>query len=277
MNLNPYVGSERANPRKYLFIDGAFLVNCLKRHLEKMYGEFSIDACIDFSKIGVGYERIFFFDAYPSKKKNENKHEFDIRYDEKTQFFNKLNMIDNFHVRTGLTRREAGRGNRQKGVDILLAIEALRHAYSQNMDIASFMFSDLDFFPILESLTETRVKTEVFYDPRHSTIDLVGTADARKAISALTVKNWLHNHLEKEWQFRRKDDLIPSNAEEIKKFECGGIIFSVKKHNESFIAHSKAEGEREVYSRSNSLYLLLSSFEHLPDGIISGIPEQGFP
>ena len=236
-----------------------------------------IDACIDFSKIGVGYERIFFFDAYPSKRKDENKHEFDIRYAEKTQFFNKLNMIDNFHVRTGLTRREAGRGNRQKGVDILLAIEALRHAYSQNMDIASFMFSDLDFFPILESLTETRVKTEVFYDPRHSTIDLVGTADARKAISALTVKNWLHGHLQKEWELESSRGLIPSNAEEIGKFKCGRIIYSLKKHYGIFIAHSKPEGESEVYWRSNSLYLLLSSFEHLPDGIISGSPEWGFP
>ncbi len=64
-------------------------------------------------------------------------------------------------MRTGTSRYRKKRGLEQKGVDILLAIEAYQNAVQGNMDIVEILTSDLDFYPVFDALVQTRVKAHL--------------------------------------------------------------------------------------------------------------------
>ncbi len=147
-------------PRRYLFIDGAFLQRFLSETRDKLEPEFySFD--INFQILGRDYDRIFYYDAFPEKKSNQTAAEFEKLTTETEENFDRISRLDNFSVRPALTK--GGRRQQQKGVDVLLAIECLLHAVRNNIDEATILTSDLDFLSFIRSAfaNEDKISTSL--------------------------------------------------------------------------------------------------------------------
>jgi len=180
-----------AKGRKYLFVDGAALKRTIANLRILIYGPDCL-LSTDWDKVFEGYDRIYFYDALPVKNSNNND-KFEEKLKEIREFHSKLKRIPNVHVREGYTKFRKKHGLTQKGVDVYLATEALANAMRGNMDIAVFMLSDLDFFPLLEAFTSTRVQTFLLYDSHASSAEIIEYADVSLPISGDIINYWTLN------------------------------------------------------------------------------------
>jgi hypothetical protein len=182
-------------------------------------------------------------------------------------------MTPHIHVRSGVSRYRRRRGLEQKGVDILLAIEALQHAALGNIDTACFMLSDLDFYPLFDALVQTRVKSTLYYDPHNTSKDLIYSADVAFALNAGALNSWLRDDLGSTALSKGRFN-YGALAEEQKAI-CGGRTINIGKDtSDHYIAHY--EDSNEGY-RGLIPYMLLSMFEDAPGQKVTGAKNFGFP
>src|SRR5690242_6963046 len=122
---------------KYLFIDGAFLLDLGKRYSQEIFNRDDPMEVFDFNRIVSSYTRAFFYDSLPARNKKHSDAEYECLVKEKERFFHKLNMVPDLRVHSGVSRHRRERNAEQKGVDVLLAIEVYQHAVQGNMNIAT--------------------------------------------------------------------------------------------------------------------------------------------
>ena len=173
---------------RYLFIDGEFfriLVDEMKDVARPEYGELEVDL----SMVGHGYDRVFYYDAYPEKKDGQQDDEFESEVVNTRNYFDRISTTRNFSVRPALTRR--GHRRQQKGVDVLLAIECLMHAIRNNIDEATIMTSDLDFFPLFEALLQTKTKSVLRYQLGKTSFELIQAADFAEPVTFFDFNSWI--------------------------------------------------------------------------------------
>lgn len=164
-------------PGAYAFIDGASFEPALRSMASKLNCTFDE---IMWSALTRNAERIFYFDALPVKKDSESVIDFERKLEDKKLMFAKLRRVPNLHVREGITRfrkNSNGPGLTQKGVDVALAVEVLSHAHRGTIHTARLFVSDLDFYPLLDALTSTRVRSELWYLPKKTAPELLEAAD----------------------------------------------------------------------------------------------------
>jgi len=146
-----------------IFIDGGYL--------RKTYQEVFGDNKIDFLKLVPGlfrlYEsnpfnifstnliRAYYYDA--KVREREPEHE------EQQKFFNSVTRGFSTTLRLGELIKSSKGESRQKGVDILMAIDALSKAYMNHYDTAIFLLGDRDFIPLIEAIKDSGKKTFGFY------------------------------------------------------------------------------------------------------------------
>lgn len=121
--------------------------------------------------------RIFYYDSLPTKKDAESKDEFEIRYKDKEVFFSALNKLPRVHVRNGTTRWSKKNGERQKAVDVLLAVDAITHALSGISSAAYVLTNDLDFYPVFDTLRNSKVISHLIFAVRATNSELIESAD----------------------------------------------------------------------------------------------------
>ena len=200
--------------RTYAFIDGAafeYGVAHLLRDLGASFEDINWDA------LTRNADRIFYFDALPTRKNGEDSIAFEQRLEAKQTNLARLRRVPNMHVREGFTRiRENTKrpAISQKGVDIALAVEVLLHAHLGNIENARLFLNDLDFFPLLESLTNTRVRTELFYSREKTAKELLEVADISEEISHYSLLCCLPQRLRDSLSIEGKshvdfDDAVP--------------------------------------------------------------------
>ncbi len=124
----------------YLFVDGGYVR--ARREAQKLALEFDPRTPRQFfSKRRINMVRCFYFDAQDAS-------------DSATEsFFDKLRSLDSTFVFLG---HIAGEGNkrRQKGVDMQLAIEALKVARAGHVDVIAIVAGDQDFVPLVEAIRD---------------------------------------------------------------------------------------------------------------------------
>lgn len=175
-------------PIKYLFIDGAYFEGACSSMLLSIIDSQNIFDVIDLSRISAGFDRTFYYDAFPDR----NDPDFSAKNVLKEALFDRINLLPNWRAHYGTSRnRNRKRGTEQKGVDVLLAIEVFQHAVSGNMDVASILTGDLDFFPLFEALVQTPVKTELLYYPKSISKDLMYSAGTLRQFRLSTMNQWL--------------------------------------------------------------------------------------
>lgn len=55
----------------------------------------------------------------------------------------------------------------------------LGHTYRRNMESAAFVAGDVDFRPLVEAVVTDGMYLSLFYEPRHTSPELIRAADAR--------------------------------------------------------------------------------------------------
>lgn len=170
---------------KYVFIDAASVAHSFDKFAEGVDGKRFKE--LDLQKLFIG-QRIFYFDALPIKDENESEQDYNSRANPIEEWFAAVEKLPLFHVYTGLQKNRKKKGKEQKGVDVLLAAKVLTHAFQGNMDEIELWTSDLDFYPVLEALVNTRVRSTLRYDPRKTSDELPSYADIATPI---TLKDYL--------------------------------------------------------------------------------------
>ena len=171
-------------PFRYLYIDGASFLKSFEDYLYKITDGDTRCFSIDWELVAKGYDRVFYYQALPKDKEKRISVE---------TLHSKLNTIENFHVREGLTQQIERKGQKQKGVDILLAVDCLKAVLNRNVDQVDVITSDLDFYPLLNALTETRVKSHLIYDINATNSQLPKSADKATPLSARQILKWCNS------------------------------------------------------------------------------------
>lgn len=187
--------------RKYLYIDGASFESTLTKELAELMPNIGIWDIIDMREIADPYDRVFYYDSYPILGGDKDTYERELIA--KRLIFDKINSTDNCHVHNGMLRhRKRSEGGReQKGVDVMLAIQVIQHAYQSNMDEAHIITNDLDFFPIFDALTATKVNSTLIYSPKRAPEDLIHSADVARPITSNIIFKWVRPDLKSMFTF----------------------------------------------------------------------------
>lgn len=187
IGISPFFSNRtmsNAKEIKYLFIDGACLDDILTRIGNELFNGDKIN--LRYEVFGHIYDKVFYYDALPRKNKNESNEEYAIRYTQKESFLNSLKLLNKFHVYEGVVLERREHLN-QKAVDIMIAVDMLRHSFRRNMNKATLLTGDLDFKPLLDALVLEGMFTTVWYDPRITSKELLYAADSNQIFDLSTI------------------------------------------------------------------------------------------
>lgn len=104
------------------------------------------------------------------------------RFGNYQRFKDALSYLDRFKIREGRLQK-IGEDYKQKKVDIMLSVDAVKLASTGKIDRALFITGDSDFVPVFEGIEGTGVTTTLCYDsnlPVHDS--LLATVDERLEI-----------------------------------------------------------------------------------------------
>ncbi|RUW30138.1 NYN domain-containing protein [Mesorhizobium sp. M1E.F.Ca.ET.041.01.1.1] len=144
----------------YAFVDGSSLLSLI----ESARSYFSMDegAIFDFGRFfqweADAAARTFFYNAYPDQKPGTDEASHQVLLEKSQKLFDRINSYPGVHVKNGVARFRPKRGQEQKGVDILLAIDVYRQAVN-GLHRAFLFANDGDFYPVLEALQGTQTRT----------------------------------------------------------------------------------------------------------------------
>ena len=182
------ISGAETNPfeRVMVFIDGAWLREICDKHFGKDNSLFA-DTRKTFSHLSWIFKqmfntygenpfranliRIYYYDAIVDET---NPH-----YKAQREYFNAIDAQYAYTVRLRKLVESSKRGFKQKGVDVLMAIDALTKAYQDHYDTGMFMTGDGDFVPLIEAVKDAGKKTMCVYYPPNSSEDLIRCCDMR--------------------------------------------------------------------------------------------------
>jgi len=174
---------------RYLFIDGGCLDSLLEALSNGLFGGTKLD--IDYYKLATGFHKVFYYDCLPAKKQGEEETIYQNRVQPKLELFNHLRSLDRFHVYEGTARyRDKRRGQEQKQVDIMIAVDMLTHSFRRNMHEATLLTGDLDFKPLIDALVQEGMYVSLWFPKGRTNYELVDSADSRQAITIHNVQGW---------------------------------------------------------------------------------------
>jgi uncharacterized LabA/DUF88 family protein len=179
-------GTVASSPIQYLFIDGG----CLRQSICEVERNFAGGRKLDvnFAALTVGFEKVFYYDALPSKSGDESDTDYQARHDAAASLHDHLGALDRFHVYEGETRRSLSRKKQeQKKVDIMIAVDMLTHSFRRNMQRATLLTADLDFKPLLDALVTEGMFVTLWYPPNRTNPDLIRSADQRRRLDVRTI------------------------------------------------------------------------------------------
>lgn len=167
-----------------IFIDGG----CLREGFEKTIGRKIGKDSKDFSNLqrnlmrhvvfeGIVGElrRVYYYDAIVEHS--------DFKYEEQEKYFERIRNCNFYDVKLGRLIK-TNDGYRQKGVDVLIAIDMLTKAFQHHYDIAAFLGSDDDFIDLIESVKELAGKRVYgFYFPYKTSERLLQAFDLKLDLS----------------------------------------------------------------------------------------------
>ena len=146
--------------RVMVFIDAGYWHKCLKDHFKR--------TDIDLSKViikllsGRRLVRTYFYTAKIERPLDEYWKQ---QQSEQQRLFTALAHQPFVEVRTGRLQFKEGEPPRQKGVDVLLALDMLRFALKGNYDTAILISGDGDFADIVRMVKDEGRKVEVVTFP----------------------------------------------------------------------------------------------------------------
>ena len=157
----------------YSFVDGEYLQREVKAVLER--NGLSAAEPITLRNL-CSAKKIFYYDSLPARKPGETNEDFEARRLFKRKQLDKFSLERGVHCREGFSRFRRGQ-LQQKGVDVLLAVEALQNSFQRNMDVCQIVTGDLDFAPLVDALVTNGVEVHLKVFANSASEDLVRMAD----------------------------------------------------------------------------------------------------
>ncbi|MCZ7355781.1 MAG: NYN domain-containing protein [Candidatus Methanoperedens sp.] len=94
--------------------------------------------------------RVYYYDAIVDFRDDSEKHQ------EQESYFKRIQKINNYEVKLGRLIKTGKNNNdyRQKGVDVLLAIDMISKAHLDHYDIALLLAGDDDYLDMVKSIKD---------------------------------------------------------------------------------------------------------------------------
>jgi len=124
--------------------------------------------------------RAYYYDAIV----DENDPDYNIQ----RKYFDAIPENYPYTIRLGKLVKSSNKGFKQKGVDILMSVDAIAKAYQNHYDTGIFLLGDADFIPLIEGVKNAGKKTMLVYHKANSSKELVNTFDMRSFLEERTLK-----------------------------------------------------------------------------------------
>lgn len=194
----PISGGAYTGPKevKYLFVDGA----CLRQIMQNISDKFldGREIALNYQYLKGRYNKVFYYDAVYVKKHNESDVDYEARIQPRVSELQAIRMLDGYHVYEGDVRRRGKRGNEQKKVDVMIAVDMLTHSFRKNMHQASLLTNDLDFKPLIDALVQGGMHVELIYERGYANDELIAAADKKTPLIPNNISHWITNLTKEE-------------------------------------------------------------------------------
>jgi uncharacterized LabA/DUF88 family protein len=131
------------------------------------------------------HRKIFYYDALPTQKPDQSDAEFEAALDVAQRRHSVLRQVYGCHVNVGKTVAKKRKKLEQKGVDVLLAIEALGHVHRKNAKEVTLLTGDEDFTPLVRELVREGAYVTVWHEKKSTSVDLIEAADFAQDLDLL--------------------------------------------------------------------------------------------
>lgn len=190
-------------PTSYLFVDGASFRMTVASIAALYWPGEDASEHIDFNLMSTAHSKSFYYDAWPSRKKNETVDDHARREALHNDLMNRVGDSLRWHASEGVTRprrtRDRDGGQEQKMVDVMIAVDMLRHAQMGNMERVTLFTSDLDFKPLIDALVQMGLEVTLWFQPSITNDELRRSADIQAAFNSQSLRavmkdEWLTAH-----------------------------------------------------------------------------------
>jgi uncharacterized LabA/DUF88 family protein len=179
-----------------VFVDGGYLRQYLKhkwKNDEFSTGVFQqlvreLVGMVHFGSILGELIRVYYYDAIVDEREKTER-------ERQQKFFDELRQLPLCAVRLGSLVKSSKEGYKQKGVDILMAIDMLSKAYEKHYEIAVLVAGDGDFVDLVEAVKDTGVRVYGAYIESHVAKTLLDSLDNYVRISEETLEGLAKNKL----------------------------------------------------------------------------------
>jgi uncharacterized LabA/DUF88 family protein len=124
--------------------------------------------------------RAYYYDAIVDQN--------DPDYNTQRKYFDAIPENYPYTIRLGKLVKSSNKGFKQKGVDILMSVDAITKAYQNHYDTGIFLLGDADFIPLVEGVKDAGKKTMLVYYKANSSKALINTFDMRIFIEERDLK-----------------------------------------------------------------------------------------
>lgn len=121
--------------------------------------------------------RVFYYDAIM------NQMEDTLKYNELDQYYNQIKQSDYYEVRLGRLIRTGDGSYRQKGVDVLLAIDMITKAYENQYEIAILVAGDDDLIDVVKAVKDVGKRVYGFFFKQGTSKRLIECFDVRHELT----------------------------------------------------------------------------------------------
>lgn len=187
-------GLRKPLERVMIFIDGGYLrrlFDDLFKHDKINYTKVKNSLLISYNGFPqnpyrANLIRIYYYDGIADEKQDSEA------YAQHREYFEAVEK-DNFNldIVLGEAVKQPDGTFRQKGVDILLAIDAISMAYLDQYDSGLFLLGDRDFIPLIEAVKSTGKKAFGFHFIKNVSGELIRVFDFRSAFNKNIMEGWI--------------------------------------------------------------------------------------
>lgn len=260
-----YQLNSRKNETHYLFIDGGYLDKILYQIGTTFWDTENLE--IDYSIFSHRFSKVFYYNCLPGKANGENDDDFQKRIQAKEDFYNKLKLLDNYHVFEGVT---FGRKSkiRQKAVDIMIAVDMLRHSYRKNMDMATLLTGDLDFKPLLDALVLEGMHSSIYYSKESISKELLYSADSNIRIRIKDIYDWIPDDKKSMYKIPIFESRLNIENSILRKegiTDKGKISLLTRRENEFWLGTPKEKDGTGSYWQFDNEQKLIRYYEDIND------------
>lgn len=223
----------------YLFVDGSYLRKALQTLSEALFDGVAI--AVDPGALTSGFRRAFYYDCLPAKRRGESDLDFEERLGSAEELLTSFRRTSGVHVVEGALK---GRTQRQKKVDVAIAVDMLTHSYRGNMSRATLLSGDLDFRPVVDALIQDGTWVTIWAAESSASDELVHAADDLRPLNVSSVFQFATGDFKERWP-------IPDEFSQNRQADISGAVrqgYSSRFDMDAYLI--EAHGRWEVITRS---------------------------